>query len=126
MPATAYVDVTVHAYNYQKTLSYKVTVKEKNPLKGITLQKNLTVGVNNEVNLSALLNPVNPDNNPDLKWTISDKEIISISPYNECSVHIVGLKPGTATITVRTRDSFKTGKKEAPFTASCKVTVKPS
>ncbi|MBE5825569.1 MAG: hypothetical protein E7307_02930 [Butyrivibrio sp.] len=135
LPATAYVDVTVHAYNYKKTLSYKVTIKEENPLKGIILPKNVTVGVDNSKDVVASFNPLNPDStfNPHLIWSISDKdkEIIRFNAYydetsNEYRLRIGGLKPGTATITVKTKDSFKVGKKDAPFTASCKVTVKPS
>ncbi len=52
----------VTAFNYTKILTCKVTIKDANPLAGVRLSaKKLTVGTGNVAELTAALNPSNPD-----------------------------------------------------------------
>ncbi len=112
-------------------LAYKN--KGTNPLKGLSVSKKLKVGTDNMATLTASLDPVNPDGGADnvsLEWKVAGtgNGIVSIEEIDgtDKKVSIVGLKPGTATVTVATKDKVTVGKKSEYLTASCKVTVTPS
>ncbi|MCR5788404.1 MAG: Ig-like domain-containing protein [Lachnospiraceae bacterium] len=118
------VKATVTAYNgYQKTLTCKVTVKEYNPLKGISLSKNrLTIGLGNTDKLTASLNPLNPDGEDGMEWKSFNESVVAVDQDG----NLVGKSVGTAIVTVTAKGTVTKKGKERHPSASCKVTVKPS
>ncbi|MBQ3404145.1 MAG: Ig-like domain-containing protein, partial [Oscillospiraceae bacterium] len=89
--------------------SCKVTVMEKNPATGITLNKsNEQLIVGDFLWITATVLPDTAENKT-VTWTSSDSSVATV--YNG---KVTGLKPGTVTITASTHN----GK-----TAACKVTV---
>lgn len=115
---------TVRAYNYEKTLTCKVSVKAENPLKGIKISsKKLSVGEGNTANLTAALDPVNPDGDNGYTWSSSDPSVVTV---DETTGTVTALKPGTATITVTAKGKVVSKGKETCPSAACTVTVTPS
>lgn len=119
------VRAEVTAYNgYSKILTCKVTVNAANPLKTMKLSKTaLTVGMGNTAQLTAILNPVNPDGDTGIIWESSDKAVAIVDDDG----NITGITPGTATVTATTKGTVTDKKGVAsPLKSACKVTVRPS
>ncbi len=114
---------TVKAYNYEKKLTCKVSVKAQNPLKGIKISsKKLSIGKGNTAVLTATLNPVNPDGNAGYTWKSLNEDIATV----DADGTVTALNPGTATITVTASEKIVSAGKETNPSATCTVTVTPS
>ncbi|MCR5269123.1 MAG: Ig-like domain-containing protein [Lachnospiraceae bacterium] len=113
----------VTAYNgFEKTLICKVSVKDENPLKGIKISaKKLSVGEGNTANLTATLDPVNPDVGG-YTWSSSDLSVATVDENGK----IVAVKPGKATITATANGTVTVRGEEKNPAVSCEVTVIPS
>ena len=94
-----------------KTATCEVTVNAKvYPVTGVTLDKtSVEMTEGDELTLTATVNPDNATNK-NVTWSSSDNSIASVS-----NGKVTALKPGKATIEVKTDDGGKT--------ATCEVTV---
>jgi len=92
-------------------------VVEHVPVTGVTLdQQNVVMTVGDTTTLTATVMPANA-NNTQVTWVSSDPAVVSVSPTGG-SASLIGLRPGTATVTVTTADGG--------FTSSANVTVEPN
>lgn len=104
---TATIKVITDDGDYAATCEFTVNV----PVTGVALDKtNERLNKNDILQLVATINPENA-NNKDVEWSSSDVAIATVSPNGE----VRAIKPGAATITVRTVDGG--------FTSTCEVTV---
>ncbi len=109
-----YADITVKSNDGRNKYAIcEVTVKSKTiALKGVSLnKKKAEITEGNFVKLTATLSPANVTNKG-VTWSSSNTGVATV----DAKGNVKGIKPGTATITVKTKDSAKT--------ATCKVTVK--
>ncbi|MCR4740541.1 MAG: Ig-like domain-containing protein [Lachnospiraceae bacterium] len=118
------VYATVRAYNgYENILTCKVSVKAANPLKGIKISKSaLAIGEGNTADLTASLNPVNPDGPDGIIWSSENEEVAVVDRFGK----VTAKTPGKVNIIATTVGTVKNRKGEdVPFSAACTVTVKP-
>lgn len=87
----------------------KITVTQ--PVTSLSVAKSLTVNVKAKKTLKATIKPTNA-NNKSLTWTSSNAKVAKVSAKGI----VTGLRKGSATITVKTKDGSNK-------TAKCKVTV---
>lgn len=81
-------------------------------MKGIKLnKKKVSISKGSTYSLAATLNPLNATNKK-VTWSSSNKKIVTVSAKGV----VKGIRKGTATVTVTTKDGKKT--------ATCKITVK--
>ncbi|WP_171693001.1 OmpL47-type beta-barrel domain-containing protein [Paenibacillus germinis] len=91
-------------------------VVQRVPVSGVTLdQQNVTMTQGETRTLTAVVTPANA-NDSRVSWISSDPTVVSIISTGS-SASLIGNRPGTATVTVKTLDGN--------FTASANVTVKP-
>ena len=91
----------------------KISIVQQISVKSVKLNKTTaTINSGSTVTLKATINPINATNK-NIQWTSSDTKIATVSS----SGVVKGISPGTATITVTTKDGSKK--------ATCKITVKP-
>ena len=108
-PGTATITVKTKDGGFTATVT--ITVKAKTvAVTGISLDKTeLTLKSGEKATLTATITPANATDKS-VTWTSSDPPVVAID-----NGEILAGKPGTATITVKTKDGGKT--------ATCKVTV---
>ncbi len=105
--------ITATTKDGNKKATCKVTVKEAKTVKvtGVSLNKtSASVEKGNSITLKATIKPSNATNK-NVTWKSSDKRIATVDSNGK----VKGVKKGTATITVTTKDGSKK--------ATCKVTV---
>ena len=91
----------------------KISVVQQISVKSVQLNKTTaTVNSGSAITLKANINPINAANK-NVTWSSSNTKIATVSSTGV----VTGISPGTATITVTTKDGSKK--------ATCKVTVNP-
>ena len=106
----------VNYSTYGSVGNYTIGIETiQNAVTGITLDKsNLLLSYLDDAIIFATIAPTNP-NNPNIIWTSSNENIVSVSSSNNDRAYLYGRWPGTATITATTE--------QGGFIASCVVTV---
>ena len=108
---TATITVTTKDGNYKATCTVKVTKPVVINVTGVTLNKtSLTLVEGNKSTLTATVKPSNATNKG-VTWASSNTSVVTVDSKG----NIKAVKPGTATITVTTKDGN--------YKATCTITV---
>ena len=99
------------AANDGSNIIAKISVTVTQPVTKLTVTKSATVKVKQKVTLKAKITPSSADNKS-LAWSSNKKSVAKVSAKGV----VTGVKKGTATITVKTKDGSN-------LSAKCKVTV---
>lgn len=111
-PGTATITAKSSDGNYRASCT--VTVKPV-PVSGVSIaMSSSSVNIGSSLSLSCTISPAGATNKS-VTWSTSDSSVASIKNDSSNPVSITGIKAGTATITVKTKDGS--------YTDSCKITV---
>ena len=105
--------ITVKTANGGYTDTCTITVKKVTPVKSVKLNKTkVTLADGNTYRLKATVSPENASIK-DLKWSSSDSKVVKVASSGK----ITAVKPGTAVITVKSKQSGKSAQCTVKVTA---------